>query len=754
MRTVLRASGALGVLALLFVGDLPAQGVPVPPPPGRREITSIDISPNGAWRVKARRVEAARKAALARGDFQLLNGPDNAMVVSGTYNLPIVFIAYSDTTVVPGTLSSPGVTPVIGDTTLYRALFFSANPGAESTPRPYSVKTYYEQLSNNNITVVGDMYGWITTPFTYSFVGNNCAAVFCSTGGGPQAKFGAMLRAALDTLNVPAHQVNWGQFDNDGPDGNPNSGDDDGFVDFVTFVHPTLGGECGGAGGGQTGNRIWAHRWTMQSVSGSIYVTQTARTGGGFIRINDYTVQSGRGGNSSCSASGIMPIGTVAHETGHAFGLPDLYATAGTGEGVGEWSLMGSGNYTVPYSPAAFDAWSLATLGWITLAPLTTSQSVTLSPVQSSDTVRIAGIAGTDQVLLLENRAYLQSDTAQMRTGATRRKRPGLLVWQIDSSIVNGGRASNSVNAGSIEGVRLVQADGNNDLNAGTNRGDQGDSYPGSTNNRRLTYHSNPSMRTNEGAVAGFVIDSIQMPDSTGPVSFRFLRSAPFRVTTNALASGAQVTVNGVSTNAFEEIFGLGDSVAISVADNQLVNSGRTQLVFQTWSDAGARVHTVVSDGTPDTITATLGVSHRVNYTASGSGTVGTSGPATNTFVSQGTTVTLTATPNGGATFTNWTGDTTSNNAVLALPIARPYSVTANFTGAVSVTYNQATDAILGITPLTGPQATYLDLVGNNNAVYDLGDYLAYLKANAIVPVPGVLRRVAGNRALVPTKEQ
>jgi hypothetical protein len=71
------------------------------------------------------------------------------------------------------------------------------------------------------------------------------------------------------------------------------------------------------------------------------------------------------------------------------------------------------------------------------------------------------------------------------------------------------------------------------------------------------------------------------------------------------------------------------------------------------------------------------------------------------------------------------------------------------------VTYNQATDAILGVTPLTSPQATYLDGVGNNNAVYDLGDYLAFLKANAIVPAPGVLQRVMrGHTLAAPTKKE
>src|SRR5256886_14070186 len=47
------------------------------------------------------------------------------------------------------------------------------------------------------------------------------------------------------------------------------------------------------------------------------------------------------------------------HETGHGFSLPDLYDTDGSSEGVGEYSLMGSGNYTSSFSPSRMDVWSL-----------------------------------------------------------------------------------------------------------------------------------------------------------------------------------------------------------------------------------------------------------------------------------------------------------------------------------------------------------------------------------------------------------
>ncbi|HTK56096.1 MAG TPA: immune inhibitor A domain-containing protein, partial [Gemmatimonadales bacterium] len=240
MRLSVRAIGAVGALAFLCAAEAQAQTRPVPPAPGRREIPNIDISPNGGWRVKARKVQTARHAALARGDLRTLNAPGFAMAVQGELSMPVVFLAYGDTTV------TPGVTAVIGDTGQFRSVFFSANPTGEAVPRPYSLKTYYEQLSNGGLTIDGALFGWINTGKTYASVGQNCAGVFCTSILTVRANFGQFLKAALDSLNGVngATQVNWGLFDNDGPDGNPNSGDDDGVVDFVTFVHPTLGGEC------------------------------------------------------------------------------------------------------------------------------------------------------------------------------------------------------------------------------------------------------------------------------------------------------------------------------------------------------------------------------------------------------------------------------------------------------------------------------------------------------------------------------
>jgi M6 family metalloprotease-like protein len=315
-------------------------------------------------------------------------------------------------------------------------------------------------------------------------------------------------------------------------------------VDFVTFLQPEVDGACG------TTN-LWAHRYDIAAWNGgSGYVTRSpVRDAGGlpipgrFIQIRDYTLQSAVGGAAACSAGAIMPIGTVAHETGHAFGLPDLYDTdlrsASVTQGIGEWGVMGSGNYTQPYSPAGFDAWSLTELGWVAVDTMPATGGVDLAPIATGNSVLFVGIPGTDEYFLLENRQAIGSDTAQLNPACrfgTRScaKGPGLLIWHIDGGQVaaHGFRQDNRVNTGPIHGVALVQADGLNQLRqpGGKNRGDAGDPWPGSSGAVTFGPETSPPALDNSGATAGFVLDSIEQVAPMGALHFRVTPFPPGQV--------------------------------------------------------------------------------------------------------------------------------------------------------------------------------------------------------------------------------
>ncbi|HEX5005173.1 MAG TPA: M6 family metalloprotease domain-containing protein, partial [Gemmatimonadales bacterium] len=404
----------------------------------------------------------------------------------------------------------------------YQDALFSPAP----VGRPYSMTTYYQQLSNGLITMGGTVFPWVTADSSDLYYEDGCSGIgtqanACQHPGpyGPSVRLGQLLLQGLAAISNGADSSTvWAQFDNDGPDGVPNSGDDDGYVDFVAFIHPEVDGACG------TPN-LWAHRWVIEAHNnGSPYVTKTVAAGGGRIRISDYIVQSGVGGSGSCTAGQMMPIGVVTHETGHAFGLPDLYDITYNTEGIGEYGLMGAGSYATALSPSRMMAWSLAELGWVTVDTLKTSGTITLNPVASSDTVRVLPTQTPGEYFLFENRAALESDTAQMNPAFVRPKSPGLYIWHIDQARINSGALTNTVNTGAIQGVALMQADGLNQLRASApqkNRGDAGDAFPGTTGNTVFDAFTNPSLRTNGGKVVPGRIDSIRIGPSN-EVLFRY----------------------------------------------------------------------------------------------------------------------------------------------------------------------------------------------------------------------------------------
>lgn len=717
---------------------------------GRFEVPGMDFRPTGAWRVRSERIRAQRRELFRAGNFSALNpvalaqpgpallraAPASASVLTGTIHVPVVLIAYSN---VP-------VPYPVGD---FQTVVFTPTPATLN--RPYSLKTYYEELSNGLIQVEGRVFEPVRMDTTSSYFEDGCNGIgvinTCPNGGN---RFGQMLLRTLDSIsNRPGGDTVWSEFDNDGPDGVPNSGDDDGVVDFVTFLHPTVDGACGQAG-------IWSHRFQVRYWnSGSPYVTKTPRRdangqpiAGQFIRVDDYTIQSALGGATGCLGTDIMPIGTVAHETGHAFGLPDLYDTDGTSnrtEGIGEWGLMGSGNFARAYSPASYDAWCLAELGWVTLKELTANGTLQTRARQVSDTVFVVRTPFPTEYYLLENRQAVQSDTAQMNPNYVKKKAPGLLVWLIDEDRIAAGRPANRVNTGPSQGVSLMQADGLNQLRTpgSRNRGDPGDPFPGLSANTRFGYSTNPAARNNYGEFVGFAIDRIEQ------LAGQEMR---FRFTKRGLSSfrpalfGAQITVNGALLPRYDEVIPEGDQVTLSAQPTQLANSDRTELRFLAWSNGGPREQTIVSGAKPDTITATFSASHRLKVIVPAGAAVTASAPgdfAAGAFLAEGTAVTLTAHPAPGFTFVGWQTDTVATGTTLTLGMARPYDVTAVYLAEMQIPVQDATDDLLGVPKLSVAQRDYLDQLGNRNGGYDVGDYLALLDRSGVVPSAALLARVA-----------
>jgi len=349
--------GVTALLVLLCTNISAAQDKRHP----RWEIPGFDFRPDGVWRTQARAVRAKRAQLRAAGRFSELNmraarvapmgqlsaPQSSATQVSGVLKVPAILFRYKDSPTPPFPAAN------------YDAVLFAATP---PPGRPYTYHSYYADLSNGLLDIQGATYGYATLDSNeVYYVGGQSSACAAQNPYGSSkcnglfsnmaiSRMHSALTQALQKLDA---QIDFSQYV-DLASGN---------VPLVLFMHEAIGGECGPTANPQ--NHLWAHRFSLPA-----FPTQDDWPGhpGQKIKISDYILQPAVGGTTSCNTGEIMPIGTVAHETGHGFGLPDLYDTEGPTEGVGQWSLMGSGNFTSPLSPSRMDAWSLSELGWITIA--------------------------------------------------------------------------------------------------------------------------------------------------------------------------------------------------------------------------------------------------------------------------------------------------------------------------------------------------------------------------------------------------
>jgi len=440
----------LGALAALSVFAPPpavsAQGRTTPQAPASGEVISpptviegLDARPapplefSRAWlgrvaQVRQRRAELHAAGRLDGEDPRVL--ADSGAALKGVLRIPVVAVLYAD-------VDAPF--PV---DRLVERLF---GPSRGDT---LSFADYWREVSGGLLEVEGTVAGWIRLPRN--------AAHYLNERDHGWARFGRVREFLHEALREADRVLDFRQFDNDGPDGIPNSGDDDGYVDFVAVVYVT---RCPGDG---RAGAIWPHRGAMPPFE----TTDTAASGEP-IRISDYVILPALE-PGTCEP---MHIGLLAHETGHALGLPDLYDYDGSSQGIGAWGLMGTGSHNMPFSPAHLSAWEKEQLGWVRVVWLNRDTvGLRVPPVQTSRTVYRYDIPGRrGEYLLLENRQPLGSDAHL--PGA------GLLVWRVDPEPAELGLWNNDERR---RAVALLEADGKRDLARG-GAADAGDPFPGST---------------------------------------------------------------------------------------------------------------------------------------------------------------------------------------------------------------------------------------------------------------------------------
>ncbi|MCH7889916.1 MAG: M6 family metalloprotease domain-containing protein [Gemmatimonadetes bacterium] len=599
---------ALAVTAGLAPGGLRAQDVELlaehygttPPPAYFEELTRNPgaYRPSRGWRSRLglRAVVGNPGAAALRAAAVLGR---RAGGVLGTIEIPLLLGLYSDSPGIPSADVGATSGQLLTQAVVQQEFFDGPNSRFATIPE------FYSELSGGLLTLVGETQDW----FQASLSGDDVAG--SSNGLSSLDDVGEFIIELL--VNADDGSIDWGDYDNDGPDGVPNSGDDDGYVDLLAVMHPTSGAECGGGGTGI----VWSHYWQLGASAGQVFTTSTVSANGGFVLVDDYTIQP----VLSCDASTINEIGVFAHELGHGFGLPDLYAVGASHGGVGRWGLMGTGawgcNGQGADVPCHMTAWSKEVLGWVNVTTLPADADLgvlSLDPVETTgDVIRIDAGDGSGDYYLLENRQRLGFDVSLPA--------PGLFVWQIDTVTVEGAWAANQVNtSASRMGVWLRQADGQNSLAQAGERGDAGDPFPGSAGATAFHAGTVPSSFTYSGlnglngipvnTAAGVTLLDIQQVGDQ--MQFRALTRYPTVTLQSAGlgASGSVFTVDGVAS--------AGTTVPFSSAPFQThaleagggaSNGPGFRYGFQAWSDGQPRVRGWATGIADSTLTASYGIS-------------------------------------------------------------------------------------------------------------------------------------------------
>jgi immune inhibitor A len=378
-----------------------------------------------------------------------------------------------------------------------------------------SMRGYFAGNSYDRFVVRGDVCGWLRADCRHRDFVNRDGTPGTADDHGLDVSSGAMdpevCEYPLNVWGLVRHAVlladetvDFSAYDNDGADGVPSSGDDDGFVDALFIVHSGPGAEI-------FGGMILGvdYIWSMQSSLEYYSPTET-------------TIVDGVGVGPFVLVPELGEIGVYAHEFCHLLGLPDLYNSETGNPVVGPFCLMDEGAWNGPMGragsvPSHLSAPMKLLLGWVDPKKVCLGCDGSAEVIgaeigahgTSSRPYQVLGNPGgvdwSDQgggigeYFILENR--------QTGSGYYESYLPasGLLIWKVDESRPDNNSLSRRL-------AEIIQADGEvvDPQVPGMNIPDgPSDVWPGSLGKQEFTPTTFPASNLSGNRFSGVAVGNI-----------------------------------------------------------------------------------------------------------------------------------------------------------------------------------------------------------------------------------------------------
>jgi len=365
----------------------------------------------------------------------------------------------------------------------------------------HSLHWFYNQASYGGLDIEGSVYGWYTAKHDRSYYHPNDSSDYPWDGD----RWNEMVEEALRDADEKG--ADFSQYDNDG----------DGSVDYFLIIYTGPHG-------------AWATFWW--GYYGAGLPTSFSLDGVHFYNTSFQWERYFGFGETPPTPSHWDPYVTI-HETGHSLGLPDYYdydGSVGPDGGVGGLDQM-------DHNWGDHNCFSKYMLGWLT---------PTFAFANLNDEQLSKSNANPDAVLVMPGydpvspwAEYFMAQNRYRDGVDATYPADGLLLWHVDSRVLLDGSFEYDNSYAPHKLLRLMEADGLEEIETGDGWADAGDYY---VNGKSLSPTSSPNSKRYDTTDTGITVNDISVPGAQMTADFTLYTSNPPSVTITSPPGGNTVT--------------------------------------------------------------------------------------------------------------------------------------------------------------------------------------------------------------------